>query len=93
MAVAISPSESNILNLDLVNVNRYVIIFWANGSVCNLGGWLKGSRYEGSRGEFPVKLSKIVIGKRKRREAISPESGIRNLLALTDRTVYLETIP
>ena len=69
------------------------MIFWTIGSVCSLGNWLKGSRFKGSEVDSPVTLLNHINGKGKKRKAINPEPGTRNLLTQTDRMSHLWAIP
>ncbi len=67
-------------------------MFWTKGFVCSLGDRLKGSRFKGSEVDFPVTLTNEINGKEKKREAINPEPGTRNLLTQTDRLSNLWAI-
>ena len=55
--------------------------------------WLKGSRFKSSEVDFPVTLTYEINGKEKKREAINPEPGTRNLSTQTDRMSNLWAIP
>jgi hypothetical protein len=49
--------------------------------------------FKGSEVDFPVTLTNEINGKEKKRDAINPEPGTRNLLTRTDRISNLWAIP
>jgi hypothetical protein len=55
------------------------VIFWTKNPACNLGFWLKGSRFKGSEVDFTATLTNEIKGKGKKRDGINPEPGTLNL--------------
>jgi len=51
------------------------------------------NKAHGSKVDFTVTLPNEIKGKEKKREAINPEPGIRNLLTQTDRIVQFMDNP
>ena len=51
------------------------------------------NKTHGSKVDFTVTLPNEIKGKEKKREAINPEPGIRNLLTQTDRIVQFMDNP
>jgi hypothetical protein len=49
------------------------VIFWTKNPACNLGFWLKGSRFKGSEVDFTATLTNEINGKEKKRDGINPE--------------------